>query len=349
MTMRKSVVTALVAGSILMAGCKKQPGTDVAATVNGKAIYTADVEKYYKNSAGENKQQPSAEQQQIQKLNILHQLVDEEILEQQAQKLKLVASDEEVDSKLAEMKAPFTEEEFQARMKANGLTLADVRKQLRRTLTIDKLFNKEINTRINITDADIANYYEQNKAQYNLVEPAYHIAQIVVTSVPSQQPVNVQNSKATNDAEAKKKIQMLHSRLVGGEDFGNLAMNFSEQPNTSSNGGDMGFISDSQLKSDPEVYTDITKLQPGQFTDVLPIYDNQGGQRRVVGYVIYKLITKEPAGQRMLNDPRVQQDIRTRLRDARSQLLKNAYYEILRDKAQIENYMARQIFKTQGQ
>jgi hypothetical protein len=48
---------------------------------------------------------------------------------------------------------------------------------------------------------------------------------------------------------------------------------------------------------------------------------------------ILKVITKEPAGQREFSDPRVQQAIRSQLRDRREQLLKAAYYEVLRDSA----------------
>ena len=68
-----------------------------------------------------------------------------------------------------------------------------------------------------------------------------------------------------------------------------------------------------------------------------------------MGYAIYKLIEKEPAGQRELNDPRVQQDIRQQLRDSRSQLLKAAYYEMVRNQAHVENRLAQQIFKNGAQ
>jgi len=61
--------------------------------------------------------------------------------------------------------------------------------------------------------------------------------------------------------------------------------------------------------------------------------------------VIYKLISKEPAGQRDLSDPRVQQSIRQQLHDSRSQLLKNAYLEILQDEAKVRNFYAEEVFK----
>ena len=91
--------------------------------------------------------------------------------------------------------------------------------------------------------------------------------------MPSPQPGNLQGSKATTDAEAKKKIQALKFRLDCGEDFGSIAQNFSEDPNTASSGGDMGFVPESQLHSDPTVYAALAKLKPGQITDILPLVD----------------------------------------------------------------------------
>jgi peptidyl-prolyl cis-trans isomerase SurA len=208
------------------------------------------------------------------------------------------------------------------------------------------LLNKEIESKINITDAEISGYYAAHKAEFNLIEPQYHLAQIVVTGAPAQQTGNLQNNKASGDADAKKKIQTLHNRLDSGEDFGTVAMNFSENTNTASNGGDMGFIAESALHSDLDVYNALSKLKPGQITEILPLNDSS---HRTVGYAIYKLIAREPAGQRELNDPRVQQTIRQLLREGHAQLLKNAYYEMLHDEAKIHNYFADQILKRGAQ
>ncbi len=185
-------------------------------------------------------------------MNVLHGMIDNEIVQQRAAKMNLTATNEEVDAKLAEMKAPFTEEQFQERLKASDQTVDDLKHLIRQNLTINKLINKEINSKITVTDADVANYYNQHKAEFNLIETQYHLAQIQVTAQPSAQPGNLQNSKATNDIEAKRKIQALKNRLDSGEDFGTLAMNFSEQPETAPNGGDMGFVGESQMHADPE-------------------------------------------------------------------------------------------------
>jgi peptidyl-prolyl cis-trans isomerase SurA len=65
--------------------------------------------------------------------------------------------------------------------------------------------------------------------------------------------------------------------------------------------------------------------------------------RQVFGYRIVKVMQKEPAGQRDQNDPRVQEHIRSLLRDRREQLLKAAYFEVLHNQAKVENYFAQQV------
>ncbi len=327
-----------------VAGCNRGHGADVMATVNGHAIMRPELDKAYAAQLGDSPQQsPSHDQADSLRLTVLQQLIDEEIVQQRAAKMNLTATNEEVDAKVAEMKAPYSEEQFQQRLQASNHTLDDVKHDLRRSLTINKLLNKEINSKITVSDSDIAEYYAQHKAEYNLIEPQYHLAQIQVTSVPSAQPGNLQGSKATNDVEAKKKIQALKNRLDSGEDFGALALNFSERPETASGGGDMGFITESQMHADPQVFAAVSKLKAGQATEILPMLDQT--TKKPMGYAIYKLIAREPAGQRDLNDPQVQQAIREQLRNGRSQLLKNAYFEMLRDQAKVENFLAEQVFK----
>ena len=347
-----TVASALISIVLLssVSGCKHNYGPDVVATVNGDPIQRSEVEKLYRDNLGNNKEAPTKEQAEATRLGILKQLIDEEMLQQAAKKMNLVASDEEVDAKLAEMKAPYTQEEFDKRLQAAGLSLNELRVQIRRNLTSEKLMNKEVNSRINITDADVSNFYNANKAQFNFIEPKYNIADIVVTSqpTPARQGANLQNSKANNDTEARKKIEMIHNRLESGEDFSTLASNLSENTNDASNGGNMGFVPESSLRTQPPpIFGAISRLQPGQITETIPILAPNA--KAPVGYAIYKLIEKEPAGQRELNDPRVQQDIRQQLRDSRSQLLRAAYYEMMRNQTKVENHLAEQIFKNGAQ
>jgi peptidyl-prolyl cis-trans isomerase SurA len=333
----------------LAAGCHRPPSADVVATVNGKEILRADLDRYYQAKFGNNPQQFSPVEADIRRLDVLHQMIADEILQQRAAKMNLAATDEDVNARLTEYKAPYTQEEFDNQLKQRNLTLDDLKRVIRRQLTQTKLLNKEIESKINITDAQIAAFYAQHKSDFNVVEPEDHLAQIVVTTSPMRQAANLQNNKASTEADARKKIDDAHNRLQSGDDFGTVAATFSEDPNTASSGGDMGFVAESQLRTDPLVYDAISKLKPDQITDVLPVVDPADPSHKVVGFAIYKLIAREPAGQRQLNDPNVQQTIHQTLHDSQKQLLQNAYYETLQDDAKVHNYLAEQILKQGGQ
>ena len=56
------------------------------------------------------------------------------------------------------------------------MTLDDLKRRFAATLTSTKLLNKEIESKINITDSDISSYYAAHKAEFNLIEPQYHLA-----------------------------------------------------------------------------------------------------------------------------------------------------------------------------
>jgi peptidyl-prolyl cis-trans isomerase SurA len=337
----------LGASFLVLTGCHQVQQNGVVATVNGHPILRADLDKMYTAELANNPQaqSPSSDQADAVRLNILHNLIVEEIVEQRAQKLGLTATDAEVDAKLTEIKAPYTEEQFRQKLQASGQTLDGLRRTVRRGLTVEKLLNKEINSKITVSDADVSSYFNSHKAEYNLIEPQYHLAQIVVTDQTAGQVNNLQNNKASGDLDARKKIQALKNRIDAGEDFGMLASQFSENQNTAPNGGDMGFVYESQMKgaTDPQTFAAITKLKPGETTDVLPLLDAQS--HKPAGYSIYKLISKEPPGQRDLSDPRVQQSIRQQLQNSRSQLVKNAYFEILTDEAKVQNFYAEEVYK----
>ena len=347
--MFKSFAVSVTFCTLALAGCHPQHSADVVATVNSHPIMRADLDKIYNEQLGEAGQaeKPSSEQADSLRLGLLKELIDEEIVQQRAAKMNLTATPDEVDAKLAEMKAPYTEDQFTQRLAERHTTVDDIKHDLRRTLTINKLLNKEINSKITVSDSDITGYYNNHKSEFTNIETQFHIAQILVTNAAAPRAGNLQGSKASNDPEARKKISALRNRIDSGEDFGSLAMNFSENPTTSASGGDMGSVSDSQLKTNPVVYTAIGKLKPGQVTDIIPFPDptDQTG-KKVGGYAIFQLISRDPAGQHNATEPQVQQRIRQGLHDARSQLLKGAYFEMLRDQAKVENYFAETIFKS---
>jgi len=331
----------------LLSACGSKTGGDVMATVDGRKIFRTDVDKYYENQVAAAQQSPTGEQATALRLNILHQMIDDEILMRRAEKLGLLATDDEVDRKYNEIKAPFTQEEFDKRMQEKKITVADFKRDIRRSITVDKVLNKEVSSKINITDQDITDYYNAHKSEFNLIEPQYHLAMITVTARPNAQVQN-QNDKALNEADARKKIQMISNRLDSGDDFATLAMKYSEDPGTSGNGGDLGTVPESGLRqiNDAATREAISRLKPGQYSPIITVADPQS--RQALAFRIAKLVSKEPAGQRDLSDPRVQQAIRSQLHDRREQLLKAAYYEVLRDSAKVENYYAKKVLDNNG-
>jgi peptidyl-prolyl cis-trans isomerase SurA len=342
-------LAAALAAAVLLSsllGCKSQVSGDVMATVDGRKIFRSDVDKYYDNQVASAQQAPAGEQAAILRLNILRQLIDDEMVMHRAEKLGLLATEEEVDRKLNEIKSPYTKEEFDQRLKDKKITIDDFKRDIRRSITVDKVMNKEVSSKINVTDQDINSYFAAHKSEFNLIEPQYHLAQIFVTPVPNPQ-VHNQNNKAQNEADARKKIQMIANRLDSGDDFATLAMNYSEDPETSGNGGDLGTVPESSLRNtDPVTRDTVIKLKPGQYSPIITV--GNPATRQSMGFRIVKLVSKEPAGQRDLSDPRVQQAIRSQLRDRREQLLKAAYYEVLRDSAKVENYYARTVLDSNG-
>jgi len=348
-TMAMGRLAVLFAAALLLSaflGCKTQVGGDVMATVDGRKIFRSDVDKYYDNQVASAQQAPVGEQATILRLNILRQLIDDEMVMRRAEKLGLLATEEEVDRKLNEIKSPYTQEEFDQRLKEKKISLEDFKRDIRRSITVDKVMNKEVSSKINVTDQDITDYFAAHKAEFNLIEPQYHLAQIFVTPSPNPQ-VHNQNNKAQNEADARKKIQMISNRLDSGDDFATLAMNYSEDPETSGNGGDLGTMPESSLRNtDTGTHDAVMKLKPGQYSSIITVMNP--ATKQPVGFRIVKLVSKEPAGQRDLSDPRVQQAIRSQLHDRREQLLKAAYYEVLRDSAKVDNYYAKKILESNG-
>lgn len=332
------LAVALVAG----AACKKQapPGPDVWAVVNGTEIKRDEVEKLYRSQLAIDQPPPPHEQALSMKLAILDELINNEIMLERARKLGMEATDGEVEDKFIEMKAPYTEDEFQRQLKERDLTVDDLKRDLRRQLTVQKVFNREVFSKVSVTDQEIAEFYEQNRDQFNVREPQYRIAQIVITPRPDPGLRNRKGDDAATDAEARRKAASLLQQLQAGADFSQLAMDYSEDPTTASTGGDLGYIPDSSLNNtDPAIKRMITGMRPGEVSNVV----SMGGT-----YRIFKMIAKEPAGLRQLDDVRTKEFIRETLRNRKEQLLRAAFLTVAREEARVTNYLARQVLESAG-
>jgi parvulin-like peptidyl-prolyl isomerase len=161
----------------------------------------------------------------------------------------------------------------------------------------------------------------------------------VITPVREPQLVNGTGDDATTPEAAAAKVKMLMERLKAGTPFRELAMQYSEDPETAPRGGDLGLIPVSRLKQSPPALRDaVLNKNPGTAT-VVP----SGG-----AYAIVVVVAHEPAGQRDLTTPGVKDNISQTIRGRKVELLRTAYLTALRSDATVVNYLARRIVESKG-
>jgi peptidyl-prolyl cis-trans isomerase SurA len=337
---RYFVVSLAGLAALCQLSCKHKAPPGVAAEVNGRAITNAELDKVYQSQYPEKIAESNEDQVLAQRLDLLSRMITTEIMWQQAEKLSITATDADIDTEVNKSRAPYTKDEFDKKLGERHMTMDDLRAQLRKDLTVNKLINHEITSHIAITDEDVSKFYNANKAMFNPAEPTIHMAQILVTPQPDSNVRNLKNSKAQNPNEARAKITDIMRRLQQGDDFNMLAQSYSEDPSSAPNGGDMGFVPQANLeKLQPEVRKIIDAIQPGSISPIIPMGD---------GLHIIKVFEREPAGQRELTDPRVQQNIRDTLMNRKEQVLNAAYYEVARNNAKVVNYLAQQVVDNSG-
>jgi peptidyl-prolyl cis-trans isomerase SurA len=344
---RRALLPLVLALAAVGGACQSRPAAppapppvspDVWATVDGREIRREDVEKAYRRTVQPN-QATSDEEALTAKLGLIDQMITEDILLAAARDLKIEVPAPEVDTAFNDGKKNIPDDAFNKELAARNLTAADMREGVRRNLTAQKLVEHEVTSKISVTDQDINDFYQANKAQFNLAEDGYHIAQIVVTAVKEPNIANRTGDDATTPQAATAKAQMLMERLKSGTAFSELAMDFSEDPQSAPRGGDVGLVPVSALRQAPPALRDaVMKAQPGT-VNIVPM---EGG------YTIVALVAKQAAGQRDPSMPEVRDGITNTLRGRREQLLRTAYVEALRNKATVVNHLARRLVEAQG-
>ena len=338
------VLSMLAIGSA--AACRSAPPTPAApqvsadtwALVDRREITRADVEKAFQRT-GNASQTLSEEEILAAKLNLLDDLILQDILIAKARALKVEVADSELDKSFAEAKKNIPDDAFQQELTKRGVTAADMREGLRRELLTQKVIEQEVGSKITVTAEEVSNFFLANRNQFNLAEESYHLAQIVVTPVREPQVANRTGDDAATPQAAAEKVKMLMERLKAGASFGELAMGYSEDPESAPRGGDLGLVPMSRLKQAPQQLRDaVLKKAPGTVNVA-----SMGGAHTLV-----LVVAHEPAGQRDLSTPGVSDRITEGLKARKEQLLRTAYLTAARSDADVVNYLARRIVEGQG-
>jgi peptidyl-prolyl cis-trans isomerase SurA len=339
---RRAPFPFIVALATVAGACQSQPAAapvpppvsqDVWAVVDGRVIRSEEIDREYRRTVRPD-QAMSADETTSGKLNLLDQLIAQNIMLARANELKIVLPEAELDAAFNEGKKNLSDDAFARELAARNLTATDMRDALRRDLIAQKVIDQEVTSKITVTEQEINDYYEANKAQFNLPEEAFRIAQIVITPARDPGLNNRTGDDATTAQAAGAKVQMLMERLKAGASFSDLAMDYSEDPQSAPQGGDAGLVSLSALRQvAPQLRDAVLKSQPGTVSVVTT----------PSGYTIVALVAKVAAGQRDATMPDVRSSIAATLRGQREQLWRAAYLENLRNKATVVNYAVRRI------
>jgi len=338
--------SALVLFALLAAACNRTPAApagpavtaDTWVVVNGKAITRQDVDKAYRRSrdAGAT---ASEEDAVLAKMGLLDDLIIQELLLSKATELKVEVPQAELDTAEANAKKNIPDDVFQQQLTQRGLTPADMRESLRRELVTQKVIAHEVTDKITVGDQEVTDLFNANRAQFNLPEEAYHLAQIVITPGPDQQLANGTGDDATTPQAAAQKVQMLMERLKAGASFRDLAAGYSEDPETAARGGDLGLVPMSRLQqAPPQLRNAVLGKAPGSVN----VAASNGA------YTLVLVVSREPAGQRDLSTPGMKDNLRASLKARKEQVLRAAFITAARNDAKVEHYLARRLVEAKG-
>ncbi len=242
--------------------------------------------------------------------------VDELLLVQRGRELGYALGDEQFASILENIKKENkleTDEQFQAALKQEGLTLPELRRSLERQMLISRVQQTEVMSKISVTEDEAKAYYEKHQAEFTTPST------ITLREVLIEVPKNEKGINAAQDEEARARAEDVRRRLLAGEPFPRLAADLSDAP-SKANGGLIGPISSTDLA--PALSDMIRKMKPGDLTEII---------RTTRGYQILKLESKTDETTRSFEEART--EIGDRVADEKRRGETQKYIEKLRAQA----------------
>jgi len=242
-----------------------QRGTAVAATVNGEVIYAKELDgevsaiaRQYGIDLGS--ADGTQQRAQISKV-ILDQLIEQRLILQVARQHSAMPTETQVESQLQEIKRNFpTEGDFEAALGQRNLTLVELKSRLRTNLAVRNLMAKV--APVSVSEAEIDQYFKAHRGEFDRPEQ-----------------VHVKHILLDNENEAR----LVLAKLKRGESFDALARQYSKDPGSRAQGGDLGFVSRGQLV--PEFEQVAFALQPKQISDIV---------KTQFGYHLIMLVARRP-------------------------------------------------------
>jgi peptidyl-prolyl cis-trans isomerase SurA len=211
---------------------------------------------------------------------ILVDAIDELLLVQLGREKGLRLTDEMFNRWLANLRKEQNledEAKFQGALKQEGMTIADLRRNVERTFLTQEIQRSEVGSKLQITEEEARQYYQLHKEEF--VEPSMVTLREILIEVPATTQQGQAGVNVAKDDQAAERAAEVRKRISGGEDFAKVASDVSAAP-SKANGGLIGPIQVSELS--PALQQLLEKMKPGDVTE--PI-------RTARGYQLLKLET----------------------------------------------------------
>jgi parvulin-like peptidyl-prolyl isomerase len=314
MKARFSLLLTVVLGAAISASAGELV-EKIVARVNDRLITNSEFQKRFEVFIGS----PQAGNNPMEaRRKLLNELIQEKLLEERAKELSVAATDEEVETAVERVKRQYnlaTDAEFEAALKSSNLTRDDLKRQMRNTITLQKVVGRDISSKLDLTDDALRLEYERRKEQLYKVSEQADVAEIVLRF-------------SANDAEARaraaSRIEEARAKIAAGAPFADVAKEYSEG-NARERGGALGSVSKGEL---------VTALDAAVFAD--PPQELTAPVLLSSSIHLFQVKDRKPAGYRPFAD--VKEDLRARIADDIYDKKYAEYIEQLRREAFIKIY-----------
>ncbi|HET8759552.1 MAG TPA: peptidylprolyl isomerase [Nitrospiria bacterium] len=290
----------------------------VAARVNGVPIMLAHVDRAVDEKVPRITGHGvlSDSRRRVLRAQVLENLIDEELMVQEARRRKLTADASAVDEETAKIRKRFEDsKQYADALSRAGLSESDVRTGVERYLLVKRVTELAVTAKVTVTDASMRAYYDADPSRFVVPEQVRY-RQIVIGVDPGGSP-------AEWDA-ARQRAAGLAKQARGGKSFADMAKTQSDDAKSRESGGDMGWVHRGRLEHDDDAA--IFALPPGGVSD--PV-------RTLYGYAIYRVEEKKKAkalGWDEVNKTRLADE----LRRAETDRVRAEWLGDLRQRARVE-------------
>ena len=239
-TQKNSILSGLLVAAVWLApaASRAEVINRIVATVDGAPITSHEMQGF-REVAGASPMAPAGGVAGMSDNEVLDALVMQKLIRKEVEKQGMKAKKADVDGYIARIQAQsnLKDEEFEAALVEQGMTMEAYRERVATEVEQAMLMSREIGSRVNVTPEDIQRYYDERIDEYT--QPA----QIRIRHI--FRPLSPAASEA-EEQEAVGIVYQLRQRALAGENFGNLASEYSLGPGAKS-GGDLGYFERGQM------------------------------------------------------------------------------------------------------